>query len=50
MGGPDSALDTAIVVEDLEDVPRVGLLYAMVEGFLRIPVIGSRLVPVVEND
>ena len=27
----------AIVVEDLEDAPRVGLLYAMVEGFLRLP-------------
>jgi lysylphosphatidylglycerol synthetase-like protein (DUF2156 family) len=26
-----------IVVEDLEDAPKVGLLYAMVEGFLRLP-------------
>jgi lysyl-tRNA synthetase class 2 len=37
----------AIVVEDLEDAPRVGLLYALVEGFVRVPLIGSRLVPVV---
>jgi lysyl-tRNA synthetase, class II len=29
----------AIVVEDLEDAPRVGVLYALVEGFLRLPAV-----------
>jgi lysyl-tRNA synthetase class 2 len=27
----------SIVVEDVDDLPRVGLLYASVEGFLRLP-------------
>jgi lysylphosphatidylglycerol synthetase-like protein (DUF2156 family) len=27
----------AIVVEDLEDAPKVGVLYALVEGLLRLP-------------
>ena len=39
-----------IVVEDLEELPKVGLLYASVEGFLRLPLIGSRLVPTVASD
>jgi lysylphosphatidylglycerol synthetase-like protein (DUF2156 family) len=35
----------SIVVEDVEALPKVGLLYASVEGFLRVPLIGARLVP-----
>jgi lysyl-tRNA synthetase len=35
----------SIVVEDVESIPGVALLYASVEGFLRVPVIGSHLVP-----
>lgn len=35
----------SIVVEDVESAPKVGLLYATTEGFLKIPVIGKRLVP-----
>jgi lysylphosphatidylglycerol synthetase-like protein (DUF2156 family) len=35
----------SIVVEDVEQMPKVGVLYASVEGFLNVPVIGSRLVP-----
>ena len=37
----------SIVAEDLEDLPKVAVLYASVEGFLDLPVIGSRLVPAV---
>jgi hypothetical protein len=33
------------VIEDVESMPKVGLLYASVEGFVNIPLIGSRLVP-----
>ena len=32
----------SIVVEAREDLPKVALLYASVEGFLRLPLIGSR--------
>lgn len=35
----------SIVVEDVESAPKVGLLYATTEGFLKIPVIGDKLVP-----
>ena len=35
----------SIVVEDIESAPKVGLLYATTEGFLKIPVIGKKLVP-----
>jgi lysyl-tRNA synthetase, class II len=35
----------SIVVEAADSLPKVGLLYATVEGFVAIPVIGSRLVP-----
>ena len=35
----------SIVVEDVEAAPKVGLLYATTEGFLKIPVIGDKLVP-----
>ena len=35
----------SIVVADIESMPKVGLLYASVEGFLNLPVIGARLVP-----
>lgn len=39
----------SIVVEDVEDMPQVGILYASVEGFLRLPVIGRYLVPKVTS-
>lgn len=35
----------SIIVEDVESMPKVGLLYATVEGFVNFPVIGKRLVP-----
>jgi len=35
----------SIVVQDVESAPKVGLLYATTEGFLKIPVIGDKLVP-----
>jgi lysylphosphatidylglycerol synthetase-like protein (DUF2156 family) len=38
-------LPRSIVVEDAVDVPHVGLLYAGVEGFVKIPVLGPMLVP-----
>jgi lysyl-tRNA synthetase class 2 len=40
----------SIVVEDVESIPSVALLYASVEGFLRVPVIGSHLVPTVRAE
>jgi lysylphosphatidylglycerol synthetase-like protein (DUF2156 family) len=38
-------LPRSIVVDDAADLPRVGILYAGVEGFLNVPVIGPLLVP-----
>lgn len=38
-------LPRSIVVEDAAAAPRVGLLYARMEGFLNLPRIGRRLVP-----
>lgn len=35
----------SVVIDDVSDLPRVALLYASVEGFLDIPVIGSLLEP-----
>ncbi len=35
----------SIVLEDAESAPKVALLYATTEGFLKIPVIGKKLVP-----
>ena len=35
----------SIVVADVESMPKVGLLYASVEGFVNLPVVGARLVP-----
>jgi lysyl-tRNA synthetase, class II len=35
----------AIVVEDVAQMPKVGLLYASVEGFLNLPLVGRRLEP-----
>ena len=39
-----------IVAEDAEAIPKVALLYASVEGFVELPVIGSRLVPAVRAE
>jgi lysylphosphatidylglycerol synthetase-like protein (DUF2156 family) len=38
-------LPRAIVVEDPAQMPMVGLLYASVEGFLNLPLLGRYLVP-----
>jgi lysylphosphatidylglycerol synthetase-like protein (DUF2156 family) len=35
----------SIVVEDVEHMASVGILYASVEGFLNVPVIGPKLAP-----
>ena len=35
----------AIAVEDVAAMPKVGLLYASVEGFLNLPLVGRRLEP-----
>jgi lysyl-tRNA synthetase, class II len=43
-------LPRVIVYEDGTDLPRVGILYAGVEGFLNVPVIGSLLVPKVVTE
>jgi len=40
----------AIVVEDPGSMPKVGLLYASVEGFVNLPVVGRFLVPRVSAD
>ncbi|HEY8582154.1 MAG TPA: hypothetical protein VIL49_04380, partial [Capillimicrobium sp.] len=42
-------LPRSIVVDDLGDVPKVALLWASVEGFLEVPVIGRLLVPPVRR-
>ena len=33
----------AIMVEEVSQMPKVGLLYASVEGFVNLPVVGRRL-------
>ena len=38
-------LARSIVFEEAADLPRVGILYAGVEGFLNVPVVGRLLVP-----
>ena len=35
----------SMVFEEAVDLPRVGILYAGVEGFLNVPVLGRLLVP-----
>ncbi len=42
-------LPRSIVIEDPADLPRVGVLYANVEGFLKLPVIGGLMVPSVPS-
>jgi hypothetical protein len=42
-------LPRSIVIEDPGDLPRVGVLYASVEGFLKLPLIGGLLVPSVPS-
>jgi len=42
-------LPRSIVIEDPAELPRVGVLYASVEGFLKLPVIGNLLVPSVPS-
>ncbi|MGH2993009.1 MAG: phosphatidylglycerol lysyltransferase domain-containing protein, partial [Solirubrobacterales bacterium] len=43
-------LPRSIVIEDPAALPRVGALYATVEGFLRVPLVGRLLVPSVPSD
>jgi len=38
-------LPRSIVIEDPGDLSRVGVLYASVKGFLKLPLIGGLLVP-----
>ena len=40
----------AIVIDDAADLPKVAMLYASVEGFLEIPVVGKLLVPPVRQE
>ena len=35
----------SIVIDDVSDLPRVAMLYASVEGFLNVPVVGRFLEP-----
>ncbi|HEU4658845.1 MAG TPA: phosphatidylglycerol lysyltransferase domain-containing protein [Capillimicrobium sp.] len=42
-------LPRSIVLDDLGDLPKVALLYASVEGFLDVPLIGRLLVPPVRR-
>ena len=37
------------MIDDLGELPRVALLYASVEGFLDLPVIGRLFVPPVRR-
>jgi lysylphosphatidylglycerol synthetase-like protein (DUF2156 family) len=43
-------LPRCIVVEDPAALPKVGLLYASVEGFLNLPLVGRYLVPAVRSE
>ncbi len=43
-------LPRSIVIEDPAAMPKVGILYASVEGFLNVPVIGRYLVPQVRSE
>jgi lysyl-tRNA synthetase class 2 len=43
-------LPRIMVYEDASDLANVGILYAGVDGFLNVPVIGRFLVPRVVND
>jgi lysyl-tRNA synthetase, class II len=43
-------LPRVIVYEDGADLPRVSILYAGIEGFLNVPVIGHLLVPQVVTE
>jgi lysylphosphatidylglycerol synthetase-like protein (DUF2156 family) len=42
-------LPRSIVVEDPAAMAKVGVLYASVEGFLTVPVVGKYLVPAVRS-
>ena len=43
-------LPRSIVVEDASAAPKVGLLYASVEGFVRLPLVGRYLVPKADQE
>jgi lysyl-tRNA synthetase, class II len=43
-------LPRSIVIEDPAAMPKVGILYASVEGFLNVPVVGRYLVPQVRSE
>ena len=42
-------LPRSIVIESPAAMPKVGILYASVEGFLSVPVVGRYLVPSVRS-
>ncbi len=42
-------LPRSLVIDDVADLPKVALLYASVEGFLDVPVVGKLLVPPVRR-
>jgi lysyl-tRNA synthetase class 2 len=42
-------LPRSIIIDDAADLPKVALLYASVEGFVEIPVVGRFLVPPVRQ-
>jgi lysyl-tRNA synthetase class 2 len=42
-------LPRSMVVDDVGDLPKVALLYASVEGFLDVPLVGKLLVPPVRQ-
>jgi len=42
-------LPRSMVIDDLGNLPKVALLYASVEGFLKLPVVGRLLVPPVRQ-
>ena len=42
-------LPRSIVVENAAAMPKVGLLYASVQGFLSLPLVGRYLVPTIRS-
>ena len=47
--GPDW-VSRSVVIDDVSDLPRVALLYASVEGFLEVPVVGRVLEPPIRQN
>ena len=47
--GPDW-VPRSVVIDDVSDLPRIALLYASVEGFLDVPVVGKVLEPPIRQN